>query len=165
MTNATICFIRCTATSRVLLGLKKRGFGRGKLNGFGGKIQSRETPEEATVREVEEECGVIVNPCDLRPAGMLTFVFPSEPGFDHHVRVFTTDAWRGEPGETAEMAPSWFPIDRLPFDRMWADDSHWLPLVLSGRRIDAAFTFAPDNENLIAWRIRTADQRVDGAPA
>ncbi len=32
---------------RVLLGMKKRGFGSGKWNGFGGKVESGETLEEA----------------------------------------------------------------------------------------------------------------------
>lgn len=31
----------------VLLGMKKRGFGAGKWNGFGGKVQPGETIEEA----------------------------------------------------------------------------------------------------------------------
>lgn len=35
---------------RVLLGMKKRGFGVGKWNGFGGKVQLGETIEEAAKR-------------------------------------------------------------------------------------------------------------------
>lgn len=34
----------------VLLGMKKRGFGAGKWNGFGGKVQPGETIEEAARR-------------------------------------------------------------------------------------------------------------------
>jgi len=155
MTDATICFLLCRTTGRVLLGLKKRGFGEGKLNGFGGKIRSGESPRRAAAREIEEEARVIVDPGDLRPAGMLTFVFPFEPAFDHFVHVFTTEVWRGEPRETAEMAPAWAPLDGLPFARMWADDPHWLPYVLAGRSIEASFTFASDNESLTSWEVRT----------
>lgn len=35
---------------RVLLGMKKRGFGAGKWNGFGGKVQQGETIEEGARR-------------------------------------------------------------------------------------------------------------------
>ena len=35
---------------RILLGMKKRGFGAGWWNGFGGKVQSGETIEEAARR-------------------------------------------------------------------------------------------------------------------
>jgi len=34
----------------VLLGLKKRGFGKGLWNGFGGKIEVDETDKDAAVR-------------------------------------------------------------------------------------------------------------------
>ena len=43
--------------NRVLLGMKKRGFGAGKWNGFGGKLEAGETVVEAAAREVREECG------------------------------------------------------------------------------------------------------------
>lgn len=35
---------------RVLLGMKKRGFGAGRWNGFGGKVQDGETIEDAARR-------------------------------------------------------------------------------------------------------------------
>ena len=43
---------------QLLLGRKKRGFGEGKWNGFGGKLEPGETVEEAAVRELQEESGV-----------------------------------------------------------------------------------------------------------
>jgi 8-oxo-dGTP pyrophosphatase MutT (NUDIX family) len=44
--------------SRLLLGMKKRGFGAGKWNGFGGKIEVGETPRAAAIREMKEEACV-----------------------------------------------------------------------------------------------------------
>jgi 8-oxo-dGTP pyrophosphatase MutT (NUDIX family) len=35
---------------KILLGLKKRGFGEGKWNGFGGKVHVNETIRQAAVR-------------------------------------------------------------------------------------------------------------------
>ena len=43
---------------QVLLGLKKRGFGKGKWNGFGGKVEVEETMLESVLRELEEESGL-----------------------------------------------------------------------------------------------------------
>ena len=54
--------------NRVLLGMKKRGFGAGKWNGFGGKLEPGETVVEAAAREVQEECGLTVNTTDLGKA-------------------------------------------------------------------------------------------------
>ncbi len=35
---------------QVLLGMKKRGFGKGRWNGFGGKVHKGESIEEAAIR-------------------------------------------------------------------------------------------------------------------
>ncbi len=154
MIEATLCFLLDgRPPTRILLGRKKRGFGKGKLNGFGGKVRPGETPVRTIVREVAEEAGVTVSPDTLRSAGSVTFVFPFEPAFDHHVHLFVTNDWDGEIRESAEMAPGWFPIDGIPFDRMWDDDRHWLPRVLAGNRIRAEFSFAEDNETVSTWAL------------
>ena len=41
--------------NQVLLAMKKRGFGEGKWNGVGGKLDPGETVEQALVRECQEE--------------------------------------------------------------------------------------------------------------
>ena len=43
---------------RVLLGEKKRGFGEGFWNGFGGKVDAGESVDEAALRELREEAGI-----------------------------------------------------------------------------------------------------------
>jgi 8-oxo-dGTP diphosphatase len=155
--NATLCFILRPARRQILLGLKRRGFGAGKYNGFGGKVLPGESLHEATLREVREETGLRLAAEKLRPAGEITFLFPFEPDFDHHVHVFVTSAGEDEPRESAEMSPMWFGVDAIPYEGMWADDAHWMPLVLAGKRIEATFTFGPDNESLSAWSIREID--------
>ena len=155
MIEATLCFLLDGSPPRqILLGRKKRGFGEGKLNGLGGKVRDGETPLRTILREVEEESGLCISPDRLRPMGTIDFFFPSRREFDHHVHVFVADAWEGELRESEEMAPLWVPIDRIPHQEMWADDAHWLPLVLAGQRIEAEFTFAEDNETIVGFAVR-----------
>lgn len=44
----TLAMVR--KTNALLLGLKKKGFGEGKWNGFGGKVEKDETISEGAVR-------------------------------------------------------------------------------------------------------------------
>ena len=57
------------------------------------------------------------------------------------VHVFEATAWSGEPVESDEMAPKWFPLEQIPYASMWADDAHWLPLFLAGRFFQGQFVF------------------------
>ena len=56
--ETTLCLLK--KDNQILLAMKKRGFGEGKYNGVGGKIEEGETPEEGTIREIEEEFGIKV---------------------------------------------------------------------------------------------------------
>ena len=155
MVHATLCFIlRDGCPSQVLLGKKKRGFGLGKLNGIGGKIEPGESPEDGIIREVQEEVGLTIPNNALHPAGQITFRFPYMEAFDHFVHVFVATGWEGEPIETDEMLPHWYPVNDIPFSRMWQDDIYWLPMVLNRKRIVAEFSFAEDNETVAQWMIR-----------
>ena len=59
----------------VLLGMKKRGWGKGRWNGYGGKIHKEELVEEALKREVLEEAGVE----PVSPQKMGEILFTLEP--------------------------------------------------------------------------------------
>ena len=155
MRDATLVFlIKGEPPSEILLGLKKAGFAQGKLNGFGGKVENGETIERAAVRELREETGVLVSEQDLRRMAHLTFVFPAKPGWDQVVHVFLARQWEGEPAESAEMRPAWYRVSEIPFETMWQDDPHWLPLILRGKRIRARFTFQADNETVAQVEIK-----------
>jgi hypothetical protein len=39
-------------------------------------------------------------------------------------------------------------VNEIPFETMWQDDPHWLPLILGDKRIRARFTFQADNETV-----------------
>lgn len=129
----------------ILLAMKKRGFGKGRWNGYGGKPMIDETIIDAAIRETQEE--IRVTPKNLKKVATLNFYFPTLPQFNdwnQQVIVFFVDEWEGEPQETEEMAPKWYPIDQLPFSDMWPDDIHWLPKVIQGNIITADFSFNKD---------------------
>ncbi|XP_077980099.1 oxidized purine nucleoside triphosphate hydrolase-like [Glandiceps talaboti] len=115
--------------NKVLLGLKKRGFGVGNWNGFGGKVQAGETIEDAAKRELEEESSLTVD--HLEKIGVVDQEFVNDSTV-LEMHIYKTDSYHGDPTESEEMKPQWFEIDSIPYDKMWADDKYWIPYMLKG---------------------------------
>jgi 8-oxo-dGTP diphosphatase/2-hydroxy-dATP diphosphatase len=137
MKNFTLLLI--ISKGKMLLGYKKRGFGAGQWNGFGGKVEQGESIEEAAVREVVEEASV--TPVDAKKVGILDFTFEEVPEKIMKVHVFRADNYTGVPVEAEEMKPEWFAFDKIPFDHMWSDDAFWLPLLIEGKTFEGTFHF------------------------
>ncbi len=123
---------------KVLLAMKKRGFGAGRWNGFGGKVNQGEEIEEAAKREISEESGIEVE--NLEKLGILNFEFKVD-GKLLQVHIFKARDYRGEPKETEEMNPKWFFVDEIPFMEMWAADKFWIPLFLKDRKFKGKILF------------------------
>ena len=130
---------------RVLLGMKKRGFGAGRWNGFGGKVSPGEIIEDAAKRELREEAGIETDFMDK--VGIIEFEFKGNLEI-LEVHVFKSDTFSGEPMESEEMRPQWFHINELPFKEMWPDDIHWFPLLLRNRKFQGKFLF-DDSDNIL----------------
>lgn len=124
--------------NKILLGKKKRGFGEGLWNGFGGKIEPGETVEQAAHRELEEEAGIRAN--DLKSRGQILFTF-ADGNVDMEVNIFSANSYEGEPVETEEMMPQWFEHTEIPYENMWADDKYWLPLLLQKKNVTGSLHF------------------------
>ena len=135
----TLCVIQ--KGECVLLGMKKTGFGEGKWNGFGGHVEEGETIEEGMAREVQEEAGLKLRSFEKR--GILEFTF--DTGDIHEVHVFSSNSFEGDPTESDEMRPEWFFLDEIPYEEMWEDDRHWLPLLLKGKSFQGSFSFTGDS--------------------
>jgi ADP-ribose pyrophosphatase YjhB (NUDIX family) len=139
--DATVCLIVNSKSSEVLLGWKKRGFAAGVLNGYGGKVQGKETPEDAAVRETKEESGLDVR--DLEKIGIVHFFHEK---FNQIVHFFITNNYSGELKETEEMKPEWFPIGKIPSEKMWVDSRIWVPLVLAKIYFSGECRFDPEDK-------------------
>ncbi len=136
----TLCIIH--KQQKVLLGMKKRGFGAGRWNGFGGKVMLGETIEDAARREIKEEAGIDVK--DLEQVGLIDFEFQGNPEI-LKVNIFKSGEFLGEPIESEEMKPQWFDVKEIPFDKMWPDDVFWIPLFLAGKKFKGKFLFGKDD--------------------
>jgi len=143
--RANLLFI--VRDEKILLIRKKRGFGAGKINGPGGKVDPGETPLAAALRETREEIGI--NPRGAKQHGELHFQF--RDGYSLHCAVFLAHDFEGEPRETDEAVPLWTPLHAIPYDEMWADDRDWLPLLIRGEHFKGYFDF--DGERLLDRKI------------
>lgn len=153
MVQCSLLFLR--RDDQILLAMKKRGFGQGWWNGVGGKLDAGETTEQAMVREAQEEIGV--TPTAFLKVAELVFKGGGEgEGWGMFVHVYIATKWEGDPSESEEMLPQWFRLAEIPYNKMWPDDKFWLPLVLEGKQLNAAFTFDGQNK-LVAQAINVVD--------
>ena len=147
---------------RILLGMKKRGFGAGKYNGFGGKVEGSETIEEGAVRELVEECSLVASL--LCKHGIINFKQVHLPDETAEVHVYVCSEWTGDPIETEEMQPQWFEIKDIPFDMMWPDDRIWLPRFLEGAYFRATFSFDEQNKTILDYCLEELPAAPEAPP-
>jgi len=146
--NLTLCLVR--QDNQLLLGYKKKGFGKKRWNGFGGKVERGENLLSAAKRELLEEAGIEAKVLDK--VGEIDFSFAgSEEKLLVH--IFFVQAYKGEIIETEEMRPAWFNIAEIPYDQMWVDDKYWLPLVLDNKKVKANFLLSSPTDNKIIKQV------------
>lgn len=143
--KTTMLFLR--DDTRILLALKKRGFGKGKYNGVGGKVGGGETSEEAMVRECQEEIGV--TPVEYKNMGRISFIewYKREKVF-LEFDIYVATKWDGESRESDEVRPKWFSIKKIPYQQMFEYDKYWLPPILDGKKVKGFFEY-DGNWNLL----------------
>ena len=146
----TVVIVYDKIDNRILLGMKKTGFGSGKWNGFGGKFDPSKDKniKDTARRELMEETGGINGIIPLL-MGIITFRFPENPDEKvHEVHFFRIDTFMGEAKETEEMRPKWFPLKDIPYNQMWADDAYWMPLLLKNKKFKGEMSFSKSGEIL-----------------
>jgi 8-oxo-dGTP diphosphatase/2-hydroxy-dATP diphosphatase len=133
----TLCYV--CEPSRILLGMKKVRFGKGKWNGFGGHVEEGESIEVAARRELTEECGLVAK--DLVKLGVAQFLYADEDAGEKEVHIFRTDSFDGDLVESDEMTPKWFSLDEIPYHAMWPSDKYWFPLLLAKKQFTTRVVF------------------------
>jgi len=126
---------------QLLLGMKKRWFGMGNWNGFGGKNHEGETIKQTALRELSEEAGIFLEEQQVEKVWMLHFFYKANPSRDQDVHIYSgIYDWSFE--ETEEMKPQWRDIEKIPYDNMREDDHIWLPKLINKQiPFDMTFTF------------------------
>lgn len=140
LNQSTVAFL--ITDTRVLLGYKKTGLGKGNYLGIGGKIEVGETEEQATIREIAEE--IRVESPQLLKVGTFQFVFPDKLEWSQEVHAFICPEWQNEPRESDEIKPQWFDKNQLPLSQMWDDAQFWLPAILNGHKLKGTFVFTSE---------------------
>lgn len=131
----------CVNDEAVYLALKRRGFGVGKLNGYGGKNRlgepiletaHRELRQETWKSEQHPETGIFARREDFLYRARLQFFFADQLKVLCH--IFLLNNWEGEPSDdNEEMAPHRLVrFDQLPFEKMWPADHVILPRLFEG---------------------------------
>ena len=129
----------------VCLAEHTRGPGKGLLNGYGGK--GRSLPRDIS-RVIETYGESRALPLSWEVRARLDFFYD---GLHVPTDVAVITSWLGAPRTTTEMRdPRWYAFDKVPYDKMWPDDAHWLPRVLAGERIRGV--------------IRIRDRKLECAP-
>lgn len=156
----TLCIVH--QHPRILLGMKKRGFGAGRWNGFGGKVAPGETIEQAARRELAEESGL--EAVHMEKQGIIEFEFEKSAENTENldileVHIFKVHEYSGQLTETEEMKPQWFDAGEIPFREMWPDDLYWVPLFIKGRRFRGRFIF--DRPSTLDRQSKILERRLE----
>ncbi|KAG9103065.1 Nudix (Nucleoside diphosphate linked moiety X)-type motif 1 [Ceratobasidium sp. 370] len=143
------------SNNKILLGLKKEGFGSGNYNPFAGPITEGEDGSVAAQRDLFEQTGLEAENVHFK--GTIRVVLPELGGQSLHCSMYKVTKWKGQPKETQTMIPEWFAPEEIPYAKMFDDDIHWMPLFLqqpklfSGRVDFAKAEKGQDVGRMLRW--------------
>ena len=136
--NVTLCFLIDEDNNKILLGRKKYGEAKDKVNGFGGKVEESDTTiTDALIREFYEETSAKVIDPELRSIINFHNIDTSTNTNElWRAYVYIATKWDGEPKESNEMTVEWIDKNQVPFDQMWENDRLWFNIIMSGKQTE-----------------------------
>jgi len=134
--------------------MKKKAFGKGYWNGFGGKLRRGETIEESIRREVKEESGLVVR--EAEKMGVVHCIFKGTP-MVVRLHIFKITSFSGQPVESNEMLPKWFNIKQAPIEQMWPGDKKWIKTFLSGEKFEGNIIYGKNNKVISSKIVRVKE--------
>lgn len=113
------------------------------LNGYGGHREPGESVEEACVRELRDESGIIVSMDHLEEMARITY---DNNGVTRVlVHVFMACEYEGDPKDSDEMTdPRWYPIDEIPYAEMPKGDRLVIPHIMRGDKVEGTIWYDGD---------------------
>ena len=136
--------------NKILLGkriISSTNLGVGLYSGIGGKLEDKESSEEALIREFQEE--VRTKPTYFSKIGQVIFIFThkdKQSKWNSVVDVFRIDKLEGIPQSSSSIEPQFFDINNIPFKNMWHDNYYWLNDVIETNKFYAEFIYSGDKE-------------------
>ncbi len=154
--NTTLLIIE--KDNQLLLGEKLSGFGKGKINGVGGKQKENESIIATMLRETFEEFNI--TPTDFKLRGILDYneVYKNERAIIR-THIFTATNFVGNLSKSDEMMPVWIDKDKIPYDKMFGDDILWYDQLLSGKNFRGEILF-DDDFNITSHSIDFFDDEI-----
>ena len=96
--------------------LVERSVGKRAFIAPGGRMEPGETPEQSVIRELQEECGITIDPADLEPFGTFSAEAANHPGQQVHMHVFMVRKWQGEIAPNNEVEEMRWLTSDIPAD-------------------------------------------------
>lgn len=110
---------------------KEKDYSKDKWLGIGGHIEDGETPDEAMLREIMEEAGIV--PLNLKLRGIITF-----PAFDLNdntdiMFLYTANDYKGELIICNEGDLEWVETSKINELNIWPGDREYFKWLKDGR--------------------------------
>ncbi len=123
--NSVLCYLEREGQYLMLYrNKKKQDINAGKWIGVGGKLEAGESPEEALLREVQEETGLTLTA--YRHRGLVTF---SADGYTEYMHLYTATDWEGTLTDCDEGELRWISKSQVLSLPLWEGNKYFLELL------------------------------------